>query len=77
MDSLFDYLRACGGQDFLIFDSAEKASMARDLIAHQLEEDDVVFDMRPSLDLFDNQLRIRLKETINEPKPAEQAVEVF
>jgi hypothetical protein len=76
MDSLFDYLRRCKGQDFLTFDNSEAASKARDLLIQQLEEDDVPIEARPSIDQFDNQLRLRLKETSRAAQPTAQVEKV-
>lgn len=74
-DSLFDYLRSCGGQDSLTFDTTEKAALAHTVILAQLEADDVPFDLHPSIDQFDCVLRLRLrKEAANEP--IKQAKEV-
>jgi len=61
-DSLFDYLRACGAQDSLTFDTTEKAALARTVIIAQLEADDVPFDLHPSIEQFDCVLRLRLRE---------------
>ena len=72
LDSLFDYLRQCKGQDFLTFDTKEAASAARELIIGQLEDDDVALSARPSIDQFDNQLRLRLKETSRVAQPSAQ-----
>lgn len=76
LDSLFDYLRRCKGQDFLTFDTKEAASAAREVLVGQLEEDDVSIDARPSIDQFDNQLRLRLKEAPRATQPAAQAEKV-
>ena len=72
LDSLFDYLRLCKGQDFLTFDTAEAASTAREVLTAQLEEDKVAIGARPSIDQFDNQLRLRLKEAQRVTQPTAQ-----
>jgi hypothetical protein len=77
LDDIFDYLRKCGGTDTLVFASVEEASKARDLIQHQLAEDDVAFDKFPHLDLFDATLRTRLKEYSRASKPVAETEEVF
>lgn len=76
LDSLFDYLRRCKGQDFLTFDTPAAASAARELLVEQLEEDDVAIPARPSIDQFDNQLRLRLKEASSAAQPVAQAEKV-
>lgn len=76
LDSLFDYLRRCKGQDYLTFDNAEAASAAREVLVGQLEEDDVAIEARPSIDQFDNQLRLRLKEATRAAQPAAQVEKV-
>lgn len=77
LDSLFDYLRRCKGQDFLTFSDADAASKARTLLIDQLDDDGVAVEKRPSIDQFDNQLRLRLKELRHEPESTEQAAEIF
>lgn len=76
IDSLFDYLRRCGGQDFLTFDSSEAASKARELLVDQLDDEGIDIEKRPSIDQFDHQLRLRLKEVLHGLKPAEQTAAV-
>lgn len=76
LDSLFDYLRRCKGQDFLTFDTTAAASAAREVLVKQLEDDDIAIPARPSIDQFDNQLRLRLKEASCAAQPAAQAEKV-
>jgi hypothetical protein len=77
LDSLFDYLRRCKGQDFLTFPTAEAASLAREVLIEQLEADDVAVNDRPSIDQFDTQLRLRLKEAPCVAQSAAQAQKVL
>lgn len=78
MDTLLDYLRRCGGADLLVFDDSVKAAKAREYIQHICEEEDIELSVRPSCDLFDNVLRLRLrtaKETDREPtEPLEKVL---
>ena len=70
IDDIFQYLRKVGGTDVLVFESAKKASEARDLIIDQLDKEGVAVDARPSLDIFESTLRMRLK-----PKETARATE--
>lgn len=76
LDTVFDYLRRCGGQDTLVFDTPQKAGLARLLLIKQFEADEIEVDDRPALDVFDNQLRIRLRKGAVSNESVSEAQEV-
>jgi hypothetical protein len=75
-DSIFDYLRHCGGQDFLCFPSARAAAEARLVLINQLTQDGVDMGDMPSIDQFDTQLRLRSKEAPRDAQPSAKAAAV-
>ena len=77
IDSLNQYIRACGGQDYLVFDDANKAAIARTAIIDQLDDDSISVENHPKVEQFDNLLRLRLKDMNYGTEPVEQAAEVF
>ena len=76
LDSIFDYLRRCKGQDFLTFATAEAAAHARDVLLEQFAADGIDTSKRPSIDQFDTQLRLRLKEVPRANDASEPLAEV-
>jgi hypothetical protein len=69
MDDLIQYLKNCGGRDTLVFDSSEKASLARELLLEQCEKDGIDFTQRPAIDQFEHQLRTTLRDKVGSDAP--------
>ena len=64
MDSIFDWLRSCGGKDTLIFDTRAQALLAKELLESRLSEDLISLTDMPVITVKHNCLILSIQESL-------------